>query len=76
MAAAGLVGGAGLLWAFQPPTPAHNAAASAAAGPPESSSSGKPREGTNHAHHHYEPVYDIDIRGKNFPKEVPAFIEV
>jgi hypothetical protein len=61
MAAAGLAGGAGLLWAAQP-APARNDAAEPAAAE-------KPSQ--NH-----RPVYDIDIQSKHFPKEVPAFIEV
>lgn len=75
-AAAGLVGGAGLLlWGSQP-APAHNAAAGAEAGTQESiaHTGGKPAEGQ--ALYNHKPVYDIDILNKNYPREVPAFIEV
>lgn len=75
---AGLVGGAGLLWAAQPNSPAQNAAAGAAAGTQASNATGAvaapSRKQTEAAH--YKPVYDIPIANKNYPREVPAFIEV
>lgn len=64
MAITGLIGGAGLLLALQPTTAAQNAAAGE-----------QPSEAPAGQHHH-TPVYDIAIQNKNFPKEVPVFIEV
>lgn len=62
MAATALIG----LWGLQPAGAAQNAAAGAA----------KPSAEAPSGQHHYTPVYDVPIHNKNFPKEVPVFIEV
>jgi len=67
MAAASTTAAAALLFIA---TQQERKPAAAAAG------SGQPSSGNPSEHAQYRPVYDIEIEGKNFPEELPVFIEV